>query len=320
MTATNSDLERLARELDWNLLRTFVTLAEAGSVTAAADRLRLKQPTVSSALKRLETRLGRKLIDRSPGHFRLTDAGTLLYREAVDIQGAILRLGTLMRDVAEEVRGHVRIAVASHVQSPVFNDALSAFHRAHPAATISIDVAASKFAIAEVTARRASLAICLVHERSPRLEYRRLYREFFGLFCGPTHPLFGRSDVSLGELAGQSSVSFVTDQMDDALRPVALLRARAALDQRVVGTSAHLEEVRRMIIAGLGIGPLPIHVVKRDIEDGLLWRLPPYKEVPEIDVHVVWNPSARNNRAEELLLAELLTRIETTPMAERTYY
>ncbi|TDH38544.1 LysR family transcriptional regulator [Pseudohoeflea suaedae] len=318
--AANSDLERLARELDWNLLRTFVILAEAGSVTAAADRLRLKQPTVSSALKRLESRLGRKLIDRSPGHFRLTDAGNLLYREAIDIQGAILRLGTLMRDVAEEVRGHVRIAVASHVLSPVFNDALSAFHTAHPAATISIDVAASKFAIAEVVARRASLAICLVHERSPRLEYRRLYREFFGLFCGPTHPLFGRSDLSIGDLAGHSSVSFVTDQMDDALRTVALLRARAGLDKQVVGTSAHLEEVRRMIIAGLGIGPLPIHVVKRDTEDGLLWRLPPYTDVPEIDVNVVWNPHARNNRAEELLLAELLERIETIPMSERTYY
>ena len=75
-----------------------------------------------------------------------------------------------------------------------------------------------------------------------------------------------------------------------------------------------------MIIAGLGIGPLPIHVVKRDIEDGLLWRLPPYEDVPEIDVNVVWNPSARNNRAEELLLAELLERIERIPMADRTYY
>lgn len=51
--------ERLARELDWNLLRTFIVLAQSGSVTRAADKLRLKQPTVSSALKRLEDRLGR---------------------------------------------------------------------------------------------------------------------------------------------------------------------------------------------------------------------------------------------------------------------
>lgn len=320
MQQLKTDLEKLARELDWNLLRTFVTLAEAGSVTAAAERLMLKQPTVSSALKRLEARLGRKLIDRSPGHFRLTEAGQLLYREAVEIQGAILRLGTLMRDVTDEVRGHVRIGVASHVYSPVLDDALNAFHKANPAATISIDVAASRHALAEVTARRASMAICLVHKRSPRLEYSRLYREFFGLFCGPTHPLFGRSDLSISDLAGQSSVSFVTDQMDDALRPVALMRAQAELDERIVGTSPNLEEVRRMIIAGLGIGPLPIHVVRRDLRDGLLWQLPPYEQMPAIDVHVVWNPSARKNRAEELLLAELLERIEQTPISARTYY
>ncbi len=320
MVDTRSDLQRLARELDWNLLRTFVTLAEAGSVTAAADRLRLKQPTVSSALKRLETRLKRRLIDRSPGHFRLTEAGELLYREAVDIQGAILRLGTLMRDVADEVRGHVRIAVASHVYSPVLDEALTAFHKAHPAATISIEVAASREALAEVTARRASLAICLVHKRSPKLEYSRLYREFFGLFCGPAHSMFGRSDLTIADLAGQSSVSFVTDQMDDALRPVALMRAEAELDQRIVGTSANLEEVRRMIIAGLGIGPLPVHVVRRDVADGLLWQLPPYDRMPAIDVHVVWNPSARMNRAEQLLRDALLERIEKTPIAERTYF
>ncbi len=46
--------DRLARDLDWNLLRTFVVLAEARSVTEAAERLLLKQPTVSAALKRLD--------------------------------------------------------------------------------------------------------------------------------------------------------------------------------------------------------------------------------------------------------------------------
>ena len=58
--------ERIARELDWNLLRTFVVLAESHSVTDAANQLRLKQPSVSTALKRLEDRVGRKLINRSP--------------------------------------------------------------------------------------------------------------------------------------------------------------------------------------------------------------------------------------------------------------
>lgn len=312
-------LEKLARELDWNLLRTFVVLAESRSVTEAAERLRLKQPTVSAALKRLESRLGRKLIDRSPGHFRLTDAGRLLHREAIDIQGSILRLGTLMREIGDAVRGHVHIMMASHVVCPLFDEALTAFHAAHGAATLSIEVTASRDALAAVLARRASLAVCLVRDRSPKLEYRRLYREFFGLFCGPAHPLFGREGLTKADIAGQSSVSFVTDRMSDALRPVAIMRAEADLDDRIVGTSANLEEVRRMIIAGLGIGPLPVHAVRRDIEDGQLWQLPPYDRMPAIDVHVVWNPRARMNRAEEAMLAELIARIEATPMSQRTY-
>lgn len=311
--------ERIARELDWNLLRTFVVLAESKSVTEAGERLRLKQPTVSNALKRLEDRLGRRLIERSPGRYRLTEAGRLLYREAVDIHGAILRLGTLMRDVTDEVRGHVRIAMASHVVCPLFDNTLTNFHKDHSRATLSVDVTASREALAAVLARRASIAVCLVRDRNPRLEYRRLYREHFGLFCGPTHPLFGRKGLTKADLAGQSSVSFVTDQMSDALRPVTLMRAEAELDERIVGTSAHLEEVRRMIVAGLGIGPLPIHVVKRDIEDGLLWHLPPYGDPPAIDVHVVWNPKASTNRAEEALLAEILRQIEETPIEQRTY-
>lgn len=313
------DADRMARELDWNLLRTFIVLAQSSSVTAAADKLRLKQPSVSSALKRLEDRLGRRLINRKPGLFELTEAGTLLFREAIEIQGSILRLSTLMRDVTDEVRGHVEVAMASHVVCPLFDDTLREFHERHPAATLSINVSASRNALEAVTSRRASLAVCLVRDRNPKLEYLRLFREFFGLFCGPPHPLFGRGDLSKADLAGQAAVSFVTDRMEDALRPVTLMRAEADLEDRIVGTSANLEEVRRMIIAGLGIGPLPVHVVHRDVEDGLLWRLPPYDRLPEIDVHVVWNPKAKMNRAEKAFLDLLLAKIRDTSIEKRTY-
>lgn len=313
------DAPRLARELDWNLLRTFVVIAEASSITNAAERLRLKQPSVSSALKRLEERLGKKLVERSPGIYRLTETGRLLYREAVEVQGAITRIATAIRDVTDEVSGHVRIAMASHVVCPLFDRALRDFHQAHPRATLSIEILRSRDALAAVTGRQASLAVCLVHTRSARLEYRRLYREFFGLFCGPEHELFGRTGLAAEHLRGQRSVSFVTDQMDDALRPVAILRAAAGLDQRIVGTSANLEEVRRMILAGLGIGPLPIHVARPDIEAGRLWRLPPYESPPAIDVHVVWNPALRMNRAEAAFRDRLVDGIAQVPVEERTY-
>jgi len=317
--ATSNTIKGNRRTFDWNLLHTFVVLAEAGSVTAAGEHLGRKQPSVSNALRRLEDQIGKKLIDRSPGTYRLTDAGKLLYREAIEIYGTVTGIKNIMRDVTDEIQGHVRIVMASQVVCPFFDSSLRIFHEAHPKATFALDAMASEVALNEVATRRASLAVCLVHERNPKLEFRKMYREYFGLFCGPGHALFGRSDLSKEDLKGHSSVSFLTDNLDDALRAVTLIRADAGLDSHVIGRSSHLEEIKRMIIAGLGIGALPIHVVARDVEAGLLWRLPPYDNPPQINVHLVWNPISRMNRAEETFLNALTTLIEESPIEERTY-
>jgi DNA-binding transcriptional LysR family regulator len=315
----NRHAARFARQLDWNLLRTFMFIVESSGITAAAERLGLKQPSVSNALRRLEQSVGTRLVERGPNCFRVTGAGKRLYRECVEIHGAILRLGDELKDITDEIEEHIQIAMASHVMSPLLNDTLLAFHVRHPKATLSIDVLSSRDVIERVLHRSVSFAICLVNEMNPRLEYRRLYREFFGFYCGPSHPLYGREGLSLADLKGQSSVSFSTDQFSDVLRPVAIMRAEAQLDERIVGLSSHLEEVRRMIIAGLGVGPLPIHVVTRDVRDGLLWRLPPYERPPAIDVYLVFNPGTRLNRAESRLLDMLLEAIRTTPIKNRTY-
>lgn len=317
--APHIDPERLAREMNWNLLRTFVVLAESGSITEAAERLRLKQPSVSVALKKLEDRLGQRLIDRSPGRFALTEAGQLLYGEAVNINGSILRLATLMRDVTPDISGHVRIAVASHVICPLFDEVIGDFYAAHPQASLSIDVITSMDAIAAVAAKRASFALALVRNQDPNLRYIPMYREVFGLFCGPRHPLFGREDLTLDDLKGHGAVVFDNDRLQDALQDVTLLRARAALAPQVTGVSENLEEVRRMIMSGLGIGPLPKHVVARDLRDGLLWQVPPLEDLPEVDVYLIWNPATVRNRAEDKLLQSLIERLETTPFSDRTY-
>src|SRR3712207_9564962 len=65
--------------LDFDLLRTFVTVADTGNLTRAGERLLLSQPTVSLQLKRLEEHLGCALMIRSPRSLTLTaDGETLL--------------------------------------------------------------------------------------------------------------------------------------------------------------------------------------------------------------------------------------------------
>lgn len=312
-------LERFTRELDWNLLRTFMVIVQEGGITRAADRMLLKQPTVSNRLKRLERQLGRRLIERGSGAFRVTAHGELLYRECVEIYGNISRLNVLLRDIREEISGHVSIAMASHVQSPLLDDVLAEFHERHPQVTFSMEVSTSTDVAQSVTHKTASCGVCLVYDRLPGLRYEAIFREHFQFFCGRRNPLYGRTDLTVADLRDQPLVSFKTDQLSGVLRPVALLRTQERIEGRTVGTTSNLEEVRRMILAGLGIGPMPMHVAEGDVAAGRLWPLPPYENPPAVDVYLVTNPQTHLNRAEAAFVEALREKIAATPPRERIY-
>ncbi|OKH90146.1 LysR family transcriptional regulator [Thalassospira sp. TSL5-1] len=301
------------RRFDWNLLHTFTVIVEERSITGAANRLLLRQPSVSNALKRLEDQIGARLIDRERGRFEVTEQGLALYHECREICGAIGRLSDVMQDSGSQLTGHLHLWMASHVVFPPLDEALFEFNRQHPHVTYEINVATSAHVVSQVLSQQASFGICLVNEQHPRLDYRRLYREHFGFFCGPTHHLFGRKDVTLADLRHEAFVSFSTDQLSDALAPVAVLRAREGMKGKVIATSPHLEEVRRLINAGLGIGPLPIHVVKSARDRGVLWQLPPYEAPPAIDIYLVTNPRMSLGRAERFFIDNLTSRLSAAP-------
>ena len=309
----------LAWRLDWNLLRSFMVIMDVGSITEAARRLELKQPTVSNALRRLEETLGRRLIERGPRNFEPTDHGRALYEQVTQMFGSIERLSALLEKEMTEVSGTVAIAMATHVTTPLVDETLTEFQQRHPNTTISITVRSSRAIIDMIRAKRSAIGVCLVREKDPALEYHHLFRENFGFFCGPTHRLFGRTDLIVDDLRGERSVSFDTDRLEDVLRPVAMLREGAAFASPPAGMSNNLEEVRRMTIAGLGVAALPIHVVERDVRDGLLWRLPPHENLPEVDIYAVCNPETQLNRAEQEFVRMLTQRIEATPLSQRVY-
>ena len=68
--------------MEIRVLRYFLEVAREGSVTHAAERLHISQPTLSKQLKDLETELGKKLFVRSSFSVRLTDEGMLLRKRA----------------------------------------------------------------------------------------------------------------------------------------------------------------------------------------------------------------------------------------------
>lgn len=310
---------RFVWEIDWNLLRTFMVIVQEKGLTAAGEKLSLKQPTVSNALKRLETHMGTKLIRRNASHFAVTPAGQRLFGDCLALFDIVSGLPQQMEEQPEDLTGHIEIALASHVVCPFFDEVLASFHTVLPQVTISLTVMSSQDVMAAVLSRDASFGICLMQERMAKLDYETLYRESFGYFCGLRHPLFGKQNLKLSDLRREPYVSFKTDQMSGALWPVALLRQQEAFEGDIVGTSSHLEEVKRLIIAGFGFGPLPVHVVEEDVKAGRLWRLPPYRDAPVVDVHLVHDRAARLSRAERILLSDLRRAIAAIPIAERSY-
>ncbi|WP_319530489.1 LysR family transcriptional regulator [uncultured Cohaesibacter sp.] len=311
--------QRFSWNLDWNLLRTFMVVVEQKSITKTADFLGLKQPTVSAALKRLEETTGHKLIVRKPNEFKVTEAGEILYNECSSIFGSVSQLPSLLDRGEEELRGHIAIVVASHVVCPQFDDVLAEFTARHRRVTFSIAVADSEEIVSRVLQNRVSFGICLINSETHSLNSRTLYREFFGLYCGPRHRLFRRSDIKLSDLAGERSVSFQTEAEGGPLEPVIKLRSHVQAETLWQGVSANLVEIRRMIVANVGIGALPVHVAERDVERGLLHQLPPYTDLPAVDVNLVTNPKRRASEAETEFLRLCEENIFSLPLEERTF-
>jgi len=312
--------QRFVWNLDWNLLRTFTVVVEQGGVTRAAEFMNVSQPTVSSALKRLESTLGQKLLDRRPGHFMLTAAGATLFEHARNAFGVISRIPDLVAASDSAVSGHVTIATTSHIVSSHYDQMLARFAQDYPDVTFTVTVTDSAEVVSRVRQNNASLGFCLLRSDETGLDSEILYRERFALYCGPSHRLFGRNDLDPDDLTGERAVSFQTEAENGPLFRVRQLRERAKLAPEPRAISANLLEVRRMIIAGLGIGALPEHVAREDVERGLMWPVFPEYELHETDVHVLTNPKRSFDGAERTFIRELRQMIAENRLDERTYH
>ena len=314
-----SDTNNPIRNLDWNLIRVFVTVVEEGSVTRGADRLLRTQPTVSSALKRLEESVGRRLIDRGSRRFELTVHGAVLYQEARAVSEAISQFGSKLHQADEDVTGSIRIAMPSYVVFPPFDEILAKFHAQYPSVKFTIDIMPSKQVVRTTTEGLSTFGICLLAKPQRRIMAEVLFREKFGFFCGANHPLFGRKDVSIADLKHSTYVALKTDRILDALHPIAKLRQKYGLGEEPTGISSSVEEIRRMISAGMGLGALPVHAMEGDVRDGRLWRIPLHDLEPSVDVHFIQNPRSGLDRGEEVFIERVMEYIRSTPLSERTY-
>lgn len=296
-------------QLNWNLLRTFFVVAEEQSLTNAARRLQMRQPSVSAALQKLEEQLGCQLAFRDSRRFELTLRGAKIHQECIAIFDSVDRITELGADRIEEVGGELRLQIVSNLMSQLVDETMRLFHQRFPSVSFKIEVENSQTILQNVRQENVGLGICLLSKPIADLDCTYLFREEFSVFCGAEHPLYGREMVELRQLQQEPFVAFSCANEGIGLEPMIALREGAGLGSRVSGSSPNLEEVRRMIISGLGIGILPLTSVTHEVQTGLLWPLRNSDRAIGSDVYLVRNPAAQISGPEQnffKLLEELL--------------
>jgi len=297
--------ERFLRNLDWNLLYTFNTIVEEGSITGAARKLSLSQPSVSNSLKRFESSLGVTLIIRRKGEFSLTYEGRRVYEQLSSANSIISDLVDNFTHTEETLQGKLEIQIASHISFPPFDRALRKFNELYSNVLISLNTHPSAEIINSVSSSCLNIGISNKKVSQPELRIDELGNEPLGFYCGPSHDLFGRQDLKIEDISSYPYVSFESDQPGEGLSVIAEFRSDKKIWGRLAAISSNEEEVRRLIMSGVGFGSLSIQAAKLYVENNLLWQLPPYEDLPLVKIYLVTPEKTRLSDIEKRFISIL---------------
>ena len=197
--------------LDAEAVRNFVMVAELQSFTRAADALGSTQAAVSVKLKRLEERIGRKLIERTPRRVRLSADGALFIDSARAFltahDNAVAGLSCGIRRFA--------LGIAGHVAGPEVTTLLARLNKHDPALTIEVQVDNSSVLLDAFD--RGKLDAAIVRREDDRRDGEVLGPEHFGWFATPDFHHRQGEPIRLAALAPACGVrDLATRTLNDA--------------------------------------------------------------------------------------------------------
>lgn len=244
--------------LSWDLCRSFLAVLDEGSLSAAARRLRLTQPTLGRHVAELEQELGVVLFTRSQTGLDPTDAALELrpHAEAMALAAEALRR-TASGEAAEE-RGSVRITASEIVGTEVLPPLLAAFNRLHPRIAIELIVSNRSD---DLLRREADIAVRMTTPVQGALLQRHIGRIALGFFA--RHDYLERNGVPESRDALKEHVLIGFDTETPSVRAaqrLGVIPERAAFTLRTDSDIAALQAVR----AGFGIGVCQVRIGERD--------------------------------------------------------
>ncbi|WP_243639587.1 LysR family transcriptional regulator [Streptacidiphilus pinicola] len=243
-------------------LRVFAEVARTGSFTSAATALDYTQSAVSRQIASLEAEFGAPLFDRLPRGVRLTEAGRGLLPHAEAALAQLDRARTELDALGRLEAGRLRVGAFATAAADLVPEVLREFRAAHPEVAVTLAVELTARLLHGLAEDRLDLAV-VAGDADPdamqeaaatagvRLEH--LLDEPMLVALPPGHPLAGRADVRLAELADEEWIAGSARPEDTLMRSA----VRAGFRPRIGSVVGDWIAKQGLVAAGFGVTLVP---------------------------------------------------------------
>lgn len=253
-------------------LRTVLHVAELGSLTKAAERMRIAQPALSRQLRLLEDELDMRLFDRHGRGMVPTEAGQVVVRHAQRVMAELDEIRTAATDDGAPLTGHVAIGMPPTVSDLLAVPLVQAINSHHPDATIRIVSAYSGYLLDWLQRGDIDVAILFETRPSRSLISRPLLEETLYLIGQAESGLRPDQPVPFRDLSKQR---LLLPSTGNGLRTIIESCARETknlLDVRIEADS--YSTLKDLVRSGYGMTILPLAPIRSEITFGQLTYAP----------------------------------------------
>lgn len=271
------------RTLDLDAVKAFVRIAEFGSFTRAAEALQTTQAAVSLKLKRLEDRLGFRLLERTPRYVELSLRGATFLLHARELLEAHDRA----LSVSAGARQRLTIGISDHVAGPELPALIAHMNAQDPQLLIDIRIASSSDLLQRFDRRELDTVIVRLH--AGRSDGELIAEEKFGWFAAPGWQRRLGEPLPLATMADPCGVRAMAEQLLDA----------AGIPWTEVFVGGGVMAVASAVMAGLGVAALSPRMVPFGAADvGPKLGLPDLPRLP-----VLLHTRVKDGRSRDALAA-----------------
>lgn len=278
-------------QMDWDKLKSFHAAAEAGSLTAAAERLGISQSAVSRQIAALEDGLGVSVFQRHARGLVLTDAGHILHKATRDMATAAQSASFTLRDAKETPSGELTVSAPVTFGSVWLTPRLGSFTETYPDLRVNMRLDDGEFDLLKL---EAECAVRLWAADKADLIQRRLASVGTSLYAAPEYLSTHGVPETPDDLDEHRIVVYGTDT-NTPMRNVNWAQ-RVGRDDRPPRTPSlvinNVFAMLRAVEAGLGIADLPDYMVGS--RSNLVKVLPEHMG-PAFDLYFVYPSDLRRS-------------------------